>query len=362
MGFFATFWSWLNGQLAAYIGDNTSRLAGVLEPAVVTAATIYVMAWGYLHLTGKIAEPLEDGIKRVALIALILGVGLRLWLYNTVIVDTFYNAPAQLAAAMLGASDPVGTIDTIWDNGGAVAGNLWDKGGLLSGDFGFYLAGAVVWCLIGVLCVYAMFLIALSSIALAVLLALGPLFIALLFFNATRRFFTAWVGQLANYGLITVLTVMVAALLLKIVQSYAAQTAARGTAILTVDALNMMLIALLVFLVLRQVMPIASALGRRRLAQFLRYRQPRRRLGDESCGRPGGACPRRRGTFGGSQRERGGPRRRTDRARRGRAFRCRATTGEIGAANEQAPGRVKYASHTLFGTWLNCLFDTHRTL
>ena len=261
MGFFATFWSWLNGQLAAYIGDNTSRLAGVLEPAVVTAATIYVMAWGYLHLTGKIAEPLEDGIKRVALIALILGVGLRLWLYNTVIVDTFYNAPAQLAAAMLGASDPVGTIDTIWDNGGAVAGNLWDKGGLLSGDFGFYLAGAVVWCLIGVLCVYAMFLIALSSIALAVLLALGPLFIALLFFSATRRFFTAWVGQLVNYGLITVLTVMVAALLLKIVQSYAAQTAARGTAILTVDALNMMLIALLVFLVLRQVMPIASALA-----------------------------------------------------------------------------------------------------
>src|SRR5258707_1717707 len=263
MGFFATFWSWLNGQLAAYIGDTTARLAGALEPAVLTLATIYVMAWGYLHLTGKITEPFEAGLKRIALIALILGVGLRLWLYNTVIVDTFYNAPAQLAAAVVGASDPVGTIDAIWDSGGTVAGSLWDKGaaaGFLSG-FGFYLAGAVVWCLIGALCVYAMFLIALSSIALAVLLALGPLFIALLFFDATRRFFTAWIAQLANYGLITVLTVMVAALLLRIVQSYAAQTAARGAAILTVDALNMMLIALLVFLVLRQVMPIASGLA-----------------------------------------------------------------------------------------------------
>jgi type IV secretion system protein VirB6 len=92
-------------------------------------------------------------------------------------------------------------------------------------------------------------------------LALGPLFIALLFFDATRRFFTAWIAQLANYGLITILTVMVAALLLKIVQSYAAQTAARGAAILTVDALNMMLVAFLVFLVLRQVMPIASGLA-----------------------------------------------------------------------------------------------------
>jgi type IV secretion system protein VirB6 len=261
MGFFATFWSWLNGQLGTYIGDNTARLAAVLEPAVVTLATIYVMTWGYLLLMGKITEPLEAGFKRVALIALVLGVGLRLWLYNTVIVDTFYNAPSGLAAAMVGASDPVATIDAIWDSGGTVAGNLWDKGGLLNGDFGFYLAGALVWILMGVLCVYAMFLIALSSIALAVLLALGPLFMAMLFFDATRRFFSAWIAQLANYGLITLLTVMTAALLLQIVQSYAAQTAARGSAILTVDALNMVLIAVLVFLVLRQVMPIASGLA-----------------------------------------------------------------------------------------------------
>jgi type IV secretion system protein VirB6 len=261
MGFFATFWTWLNGQLAAYIGDNTSRLAEALEPAVITLATIYVMAWGYLHLTGKITEPFEAGLKRIGLIALVLGVGLRLWLYNTVIVDTFYNAPAQLAAAVIGASDPVGTVDAIWNSGGTVASNLWDKGGLWPSDIGFRVAGGVVWGMIAVLCVYAMFLIALSSIALAVLLALGPLFIAMLFFDATRRFFSAWIAQLANYAFITVLTVMVAALLLRIVQSYATQTMALGTAIKTVDALNMLLVALLVFLVLRQVMPIAGSLA-----------------------------------------------------------------------------------------------------
>jgi hypothetical protein len=106
-----------------------------------------------------------------------------------------------------------------------------------------------------------MFLIALSSIALAVLLALGPLFVALLFFDATRRLFVAWVAQLTNYALITVLTVMVAALLLRIVQSYAAQTAARGPDIVVVDALHMILVSVLVLLILRQVMPIASGLA-----------------------------------------------------------------------------------------------------
>ena len=260
-GFFATFCSWLNAQMATYIGDNTARLANVLEPAFVTCATLYVMAWGYLHLTGQVQEPVLVGLRRIALLALVFGVGLHLWLYNTVIVDTFYNAPAQLAGAVVGASDPVTTIDVIWEQGGSVAGQLSGKASILSGDFGLRIAAFIVWALVGLVCVYTMFLIALANVALAVLLALGPLFIALSLFDATRRLFSAWISQLATYALVTVLTVMVAALLLRIVQSYATQTAALGAAVMTVDALNMVLVAVLVFLVMRQVMPIAAGLA-----------------------------------------------------------------------------------------------------
>ena len=261
MGFFATFWGWLNGQLAAYIGDNTARLAAAIEPVVVTLATVYVMIWGYLHLTGRVDEPFTTGLRRIVTLTAVLGVALRLWLYNSVVVDTFYRSPAQLAASIVGATDPVSTVDAVWAQGGAVAGLLWSRGSVLLGDVGFYIAGAVVWLLMGVLCVYTMFLIALSSVALAILLAIGPLFIVALLFERTQRLFAAWVSQLTNYALITILTVLVAALLLQIVESYARQTAARGAAIVTVDALDMLLVAGLVLLVMRQVMPIAAALA-----------------------------------------------------------------------------------------------------
>jgi type IV secretion system protein VirB6 len=261
MGFFQTFWSWLNATLTGYIGNNTVRVAIALEPAIVTLSTIYLMGWGYLQLTGRTEESLATGIKRIVVLVIVLGVALHLWLYNTLIVDTFYVAPAQLAAAVIGSSDPVDTIDAIWQRGGSVAEQLWDKGGVFSGDFGFYLAGAIVWLMIGMLCVYAMFLISLSSIASAVLLAIGPLFVAMLLFDSTRRYFEAWIAQLATYALISILTVLVAALLLQVVESYAAQTAALGTAILTVDALDMMLISVLVFLLMRQIMPIAAGLA-----------------------------------------------------------------------------------------------------
>jgi type IV secretion system protein VirB6 len=261
MGFFQTFWTWLNGQLASYIGANTAKVAAALEPAIVTFGAVYVMVWGYLHLTGRIEEPFATGLKRLITLAVVLGVALHLWLYNSVIVDTFYQAPTQLAAVVVGTADPVTTIDAIWNSGGTVAGYLFSNGGVMHGDLGSYIAGAVVWFLVGLLCVYTMFLIALSSIALSVLLALGPLFFAALFFDSTRRLFEAWVAQLTNYALITILTVLVATLLLQIVASYASQTVARGSGLATVDSLNMVLVSVLVFLVMRQVMPIASGLA-----------------------------------------------------------------------------------------------------
>jgi type IV secretion system protein VirB6 len=259
MEFFQTFWTWLNGELATYVGANTARVASILEPAVVTLGTVYVMIWGHLQLTGRIEEPFIAGVKRLLTLAVVFGVGLHLWLYNTLLVDTFYNAPTEFAAAIVGASDPVTTIDAIWKAGGAVADQLFRDG--TPWHFGYILAALAVWILIGLLCVYTMFLLALSSVALSVLLALGPFFVTFLLFDPTRRFFEAWLAQLANYALITILTVMVAALMLHLVQTYAQQTEALGTGLQTVDAINMLLATVLVFLFLRQVMPIAAGLA-----------------------------------------------------------------------------------------------------
>lgn len=261
MGFFQTFWTWLNGALASYIGASAARVAAVLEPAAIALGTVYVMVWGYLLLTGRIEEPFAAGLQRIVRLAVVLGVGLHLWLYNTVLVDTFYRAPAELAARVVGARDPVLTLDVIWDQGGEVASRLFDKGSIWPGTMGFAIAGAVVWVLVGLLCVYSMFLLALSSVALSVLLALGPLFIVMLLFESTRRFFEAWIAQLANYALVTILTVMLASLMLRLVAAYARQTAALGSALLTVDALDLLLVTVLVFLLMRQIMPIAAGLA-----------------------------------------------------------------------------------------------------
>jgi type IV secretion system protein VirB6 len=286
MGFFAQFFDWLNAQLTTYVAATAGKLAGAIEPAAVTAATLYVMLWGTLHLRGLIEEPLLDGARRLLLLGVVLGMALRLWAYNELLVDTFFRAPGQLVAAVLGAPTAVASIDQIWANGNNVAQSLFAQGGVLSGNVSFYFAALLVYLFVGLTCVYTGFLLALSLVAVAVLLAIGPLFVVLILFEPTKRFFTAWISQLANYALIGVLVAFVAGLLLQVLNAYAASASASGAGITIAETARLCLASVLMFLIMRQVMPIASALAggvalsshalvSRALRQVLRETRPR---------------------------------------------------------------------------------------
>ena len=160
-----------------------------------------------------------------------------------------FNAPGQLAAIIIGAYDPVSIVDQIILTGGDAAQLLLEKAGILRG-FSYYIAGFAVYLMVGLTAVYTIFLLALSRIALSVLLALGPLFIALLLFDTSKRFFEAWFAQLLNYAFITILTVLVAALMMTLLTAAATQAASTGDGITIAEAVRVCLAAGLVFLVM----------------------------------------------------------------------------------------------------------------
>jgi type IV secretion system protein VirB6 len=261
MEFFTPFYTWLNGLLARYVTDNFVLIANAIQPAVVTLGILYVLIWGLLQIFGRVEEPVMEGLKRIAILALILGIGLHMWLYGDVIVNTFFMAPAQLGQVIIGTYDPVGVVQKIMDQGSDTAELLLKKAGLFDGNFGFYISGVAVYLFVGVTAVYTMFLLALSRVALSILLALGPIFISLMFFNATRRFVEAWIAQLANFAFIAVLVVLVAALMLVVVGTATTAATARGGLIEIVDAVRVCLAAGLTLLVMRQIPSMAAGLA-----------------------------------------------------------------------------------------------------
>jgi type IV secretion system protein VirB6 len=261
MGFFAEFSVWLNSLLNTYVSEQTARVAAAIEPAMVVVTGVYVMTWGICQATGQIEEPLWEGVKRIARIALVFGIGLHLWLYQELIVDTFFNAPNSLAAVMIGAPDSVTIVDQVIFQGGDAAAALIQKGGLFDNNFSYYIAGFVVYTLVGIASIYSIFLLSLAKVALSILLALGPLYIATLLFDGSRRYFQAWVGQLANFALIAVLVSLVVGLFMHLLTTVTAQAAGQGSAIGIAEGVRVCFASGLIFLILRQVMPMASGLA-----------------------------------------------------------------------------------------------------
>jgi type IV secretion system protein VirB6 len=125
----------------------------------------------------------------------------------------------------------------------------------------YYLAGLAVYLFVGITCVYTAFLLALSEIAVAVLLAIGPMFLVFLLFESTKRFFESWIAQLANYALITILVALVAGLLLAVVRAFSAAAVASGSGVTIAEAARLCIGSVLIFLVMRQVMSMAAGLA-----------------------------------------------------------------------------------------------------
>ena len=261
MGFFTTFWNFLQGNVLNMVSAITSNISASLSPVAVTLATIYVMIWGYLHLRGAIEEPIMEGAKRILVLAVILGVVLSLWEYNAVFVDFFVTTPQALSGAILNGNNAIAIIDGVWVKGATVAESLINQGGLFNNNFEFYLAGFAVYLFVGFICIWMAYLFCLSIVAVGILLALGPLFILGLMFEATKRFFEAWVAQLSNYALIIVIAAVAAKLLLNMLDSYATQALALGAGITIAQSIQLCLACAFVLLIMKQVPSLAAGLA-----------------------------------------------------------------------------------------------------
>lgn len=261
MGFFEEVNAWLTGLLEDFIFQYTHKMAALLGPAIVTVGVIYVFIWGFLHLSGRVQEPGLEGLKRIAILGIVFGISLDLWLYDTVIVEIFFRAPALLAGQLLGAPDFVTIVDTILFQGNDVGQRLLAKAGVLNGNLSFYAAAVFVYFLIVVTAVYVMFLLTLSRVALAVLLAIGPLIVPLFLFQSTRRLVEAWFAQLANYAFVAVLGGLASALMLHVLTQATAQAQAQQGNITIAHAVKVCVAAFFSLLVMRQVLPMASGLA-----------------------------------------------------------------------------------------------------
>ena len=262
----------LSGALGTYVNDVAASISGAITPVATTLLTIYVMLWGWSMMRGVINEPVMDGASRIVRLSLIVGTALTVGYYNAFLSDMLWNSPDVLAGYIASGYSNSTTntqfldslMSQIYDLGDA----YWQKANAGSAmlpipDLGLTAIAILIWAAGLLTTAYGAFLLALSKMALAIILGVGPLFILLAMFEPTRRFFDAWIGQALNYVFLVMLTAAAIKLVMTIIQTYLTDVTTGG--VLADPAISQALPAIVLsvvgLLVMMQLPSIASALG-----------------------------------------------------------------------------------------------------
>ncbi|MFJ3465758.1 type IV secretion system protein [Achromobacter spanius] len=253
-----------------YVLNLSEVVIGSTFDALKQLLIVYVIIWGVAMASGNIQEPIMDALKRVLRMSVVIGIGANVATYNTEIANFLWTWPDALALKLAGTEGTgTGTIsflDALMGQMYQLGQSFWTKAQANSSygipDLGLLGISIAIWAGGILTTAYSAFLMCLAKIALAVLLAIGPVFIALTLFDATRKFFEGWLGQVLNYGFLVVLTAGVCKMILNILQAYllSALPAAQANASI-VQALPALAISVIGLLVLAQLGAIASALA-----------------------------------------------------------------------------------------------------
>lgn len=264
----ADFFASVDAVFVNFFANGASRIATSVRPVFDILVTLYVVLWGLAMWRGLIQEPMSDGVMRVLKIILIGTFALNTAVYTPQIAQTIFRTPDQLAGVLVPGGTTAATgnsLDQALERGTETGRRFTDSMSITSPiiSLGLLLQAIIVWIFTVVLVAYAAALILLSKIALSIVLALGPLFIACLLFEPTRQLFVSWLAQALN-GLFTyVIAVAIVALGMTFFQAAAdASLAALNVATPQFTAVfPLLIVGGAVFLTLMQTGSIASALA-----------------------------------------------------------------------------------------------------
>lgn len=197
----------INTTVIDVIANQTSQIMNVFRPLILTGFSIYVIFTVMSYIQGSNLEStLFDVIKRIIAWGAIVTFSLNISAYNSTVVPMVMGLGDGLASAFSNSSSSAGSeLDTIINTVLEAY-----KTTLNEVDIGLTNIGTAieVFFLLGLLIIatvlfstIAFAYILVAKLMCALLAIVGPVFISLALFPATRQFFSSWLNQVVTSGL-----------------------------------------------------------------------------------------------------------------------------------------------------------------
>ena len=251
--------------LTQFVSTSVQNLASAIDIPLRTAVTLWVVLYGIAILRGAIREPVMSFAWSAARVAVIVALATNASTFQSTVTNVFFEGlPKEIGSAITGAGLNMKSgqpFDQLLSKGIEVATKIYEQSGLTNIAPALIAAILMVFTAVSGFLQFAVMLYA--KIGLALVIALGPLFIALALFRPTRPFAEAWTRQVANFVILHVLVVALVGLMLTtvsgFVDKYGVNAASGGQLIVGAVAISAVL-GLAAYMAL-QLPEIASALA-----------------------------------------------------------------------------------------------------
>ena len=199
-----------------FLERTASGLTSALADPMRAALTLYVLWFGILVLRGAVNEPVSEALARIIKASIITTLTLSYASYNDTVGSFFFDTLPRDIAAVVGGGTPAspGRFDQLLTRTNVLVEEMWRDAGWSFGLIKAAVSSVVIYVTMGLLTAYGYFTWLFAKFALALVLGLGPVFIALGLFESTRGFAQAWLGQVVNYVILQVLSIAVLAMML----------------------------------------------------------------------------------------------------------------------------------------------------
>jgi type IV secretion system protein VirB6 len=207
----------VDGKLDTFLNDRASSVMAAVSGPLRVALVLYVLLYGFAILRGAISEPIIDFGVRSLKLGFVYMLATTVAYSNFVTQPLFHALPDTLAQAISGAGVP--DIGAAFDQFFAHAAYLADKIAKTASmvDFAPWILSAAVYVIGALAAALGFGVVLLAKVALALLVALGPIFVACALFEGTRRFFWGWLSQAVNYIVLFALILTIFQLILSLV-------------------------------------------------------------------------------------------------------------------------------------------------
>ena len=201
----------------AFVEPAASSLMFALQMMVLTGVTLYITMTGYAIATGAVESPFWTFVKQCMKIIIIAFFALTADGYISGVMSAINGLEEGLSQAMNTSGGAPMSIYQVLDQslgkGFELIGICFqraDEAGLNFGSvLGWVVAGSVVAAGTVLVAMLGGAVVIVAKFSLAVMFALGPLFIVSLMFPATARFFDSWFSKVMNYVLTIVIMAIV---------------------------------------------------------------------------------------------------------------------------------------------------------